>query len=152
MTTATNHPMSADRQGAAVNFPDRWSYVEMNVHELLKIFNNVRSEGREAWRFGWRRPAVVRADGDGGAVRCNRHSHHAGIAGPQMGLRAGDRLHRHVWCLPVRARLPRTATWVARTVYLVALAAGAGVNNALRRGRRRRHPGWRSGRRRAPTQ
>ena len=49
-------------------------------------------------------------------------------------------------------RLPRTATWVARTVYLVALAAGAGVNNALRRRRRRRHPGWRSGRRHAPTQ
>ena len=48
MTTATNHPMSADRQGAAVIFPDRWSYVEMNVHELLKIFNNVRSEAMEA--------------------------------------------------------------------------------------------------------
>ena len=30
------------------NFPDRWSYVEMNVHELLKIFNNVRSEAMEA--------------------------------------------------------------------------------------------------------
>src|SRR5262249_5934842 len=58
----------------------------------------------------------------------------------QMGVRAADRVYRRDRCVPLRARLPRAAARTARALRRRALAPDAGIDHALRRRRRCRHP------------
>src|SRR5262249_23218008 len=53
--------------------------------------------------------AVVCADCGSTPVRDDRYPRHPGISCAQMGVRAGDGVHRGDRCIPLRPRLPRTA-------------------------------------------
>ena len=57
---------------------------------------------------------------------------------PEMGIRAGDRLYRGGWDIPLRAGMSRTTAETARAPRSGALAASARIDYALSRRR------WRS--------
>src|ERR1700751_3769727 len=74
---------------------------------------------------------MVSVDGNLTAVRRDRHPLHTGIAGAEMGVRAGDRLYRRDRRFLLRAWLPRTAPGTARTLCRDALAANPRIGDAL---------------------
>src|SRR3954463_4973497 len=82
---------------------------------------------------GRRDVAVVPADSGVAAIRGGGHSEHAGISGAQMGVRAAHGVYRRVRRVSLRARLPGAAARTARALRRGALAAGAGIDDALRR-------------------
>src|SRR3954447_24966172 len=82
---------------------------------------------------GRRDVAVVPADGGVAAIRGGGHSEHARISSAQMGVRAAHGIYRRVRRVSLRARLPGAAARTARALRRGALAAGAGIDDALRR-------------------
>src|ERR1700748_2523699 len=61
------------------------------------------------------------------------------VAGPQVGLRNSDRIHRPARGVLLRARLSRTASRRAREIRRGPLASSARLHDALRRRRWNRH-------------
>ena len=111
--------------------------VQLRRRRFLKLVSVRHHDGdRPRWRsrsthqggldVGRRDAAVVSVGRGCSAVRGGGHPHHAGISGPQMGLRAADRVYRRGRCVSLRARLPRAAARAARAIRRGALAATLG--------------------------